>query len=150
MDVLIEDKNIAIGSDHRGYGLKIKIIEYLQNLGYKLKDFGCFSEESVDYPDFAFKVAADVAEGKFSRGILICGSGIGMSMAGNRIKGARSALCRTEFDAKMARNHNNANILALGADVSEEKTVLKIVETFLTEEFEGGRHQRRVNKMDEF
>lgn len=149
MDVLKEGKKIAVGSDHRGFWLKNKIIEYLQNQGYEVKDFGCFSEESADYPDFAFKVAVDVAQGKFWRGVLICGSGIGMSISANRIKGVRTALCRTEFDARMSRNHNNANVLALGADVSSENTALKIVDTFLKEEFEGGRHQRRVNKMDE-
>jgi ribulose-phosphate 3-epimerase len=135
---------IAIGSDHRGYKLKEGIKEYLNNV----KDFGCFSEESVDYPDIARIVAKNVSDGTAEKGILICGSGIGMSMAANRLIGVRAALCRNEADAEMGRKHNNSNVLVMGADFTNMETAKKIIAKWMKTDFEGGRHERRVNKMD--
>ena len=135
---------IAIGSDHRGYQLKEHIKNYLGNV----KDFGCFSEDSVDYPDVARAVAKNVSDGKAEKGILICGSGIGMSMAANRLIGVRAALCRNETDADMSRKHNNSNLLVMGADFTGKGVAEKIIDVWMKTDFEGGRHERRVGKMD--
>lgn len=137
---------VAIGSDHRGFGLKQKIIKMLDDSGYSYEDFGCYNEEPVDYPDIALEVARAVIRGGFERGILICSTGIGMSIAANKIKGIRAALCCNAFSALRARRHNDANILCLGAEVVEEG-YSKIVGSFLTGEFVGGRHQRRLDKI---
>lgn len=138
---------IAIGSDHRGLELKQKIAKMLDDSGYEYKDFGCFSEEPVDYPDIALEVAGAVVKGGFERGVLICSTGVGMSIAANKVKGIRAALCCDAFSALRARKHNDANILCLGAEVVKEK-YYEIVSSFLEGEFEGGRHQRRLGKIE--
>ncbi len=138
--------NIAIGSDHRGLDFKKYVIGVLTKMGHSSKDFGSFTTESVDYPDIARVVGEAVARSQFDYGILICGTGIGMSIAANKVKGIRAALCCDTFAAQRARQHNNANILCLGAERGEAG-VKEIVQTFLTTQFEGGRHQRRVDKM---
>jgi ribose 5-phosphate isomerase B len=140
-------KRIAIGCDHRGFGLKKPIISLLQDEGYSYQDFGCHSTEPVDYPDIARKVGEAVASGNFDQGILICSTGIGMCIAANKIKGVRAALCHNVFAAQRARQHNDANILCLGGEGADTNLVLEIVKTFLSTEFEGGRHARRVNKI---
>jgi len=137
---------IAIGCDHRGFGLKKYVIKILVDLGHSYEDFGCYSEESVDYPDIAEKVAKAVADGRFERGILICSTGIGMCIAANKIAGSRAALCYDNFCTQRARKHNDANILCLGESLSHGE-VADIVPTFLSTEFEGGRHQRRLDKI---
>ncbi len=136
---------VAIGCDHGGIDLKNTVITVLKDLGYTVDDQGCNSTESVDYPDFARSVSSLVVEGKCECGILICGTGIGMSMAANRIPGIRAALCNEMFAAKMSREHNNANILCLGARVIGPGLAAEIVRTWMTSEFAGGRHQRRID-----
>jgi ribose 5-phosphate isomerase B len=140
-------KRIAIGCDHRGFGLKELIISFLQNEGYSYQDFGCYSTEPVDYPDIAQKVGEVVASGNFDQGILICNTGIGMCIAANKIKGVRAALCHNVFAAQRARQHNDANVLCLGGEDADTSLALEVVKTFLTTDFEGGRHARRVNKI---
>ncbi len=140
-------KSIAMGCDHRGFGLKELIIAFLQNEGYSYQDFGCYSTEPVDYPDIAQKVGEAVARGSFDEGILICSTGIGMCMAANKIKGVRAALCHNVFAAQRARQHNDANVLCLGGEDVDTSVALEIVKTFLTTDFEGGRHTRRVSKI---
>lgn len=140
---------IAIGSDHGGFALKNEIINYLQNKGIDIKDYGTYSVESCDYPDFALKVAEEVTNKKFDFGILICGTGIGISIAANKVPGIRAALCGDTFSAHATREHNNANILALGARVTGVGLALDIVDTFLKTEFQGGRHEIRVNKISD-
>jgi ribose 5-phosphate isomerase B len=137
---------IAIGSDHRGYNLKELIIKLVNEAGYSYEDFGCYTEDSVDYPDIAEKVAEAVKKGDFDRGILICGTGIGMSIAANKVKGIRAALCHNSFSARRARQHNDAQICCLAAEEGKAR-VPAIIETFLTTDFEGGRHQERLNKI---
>ncbi len=137
---------IAIGCDHRGLELKQTVIKLVTEAGHSYEDFGCYTTDSVDYPDIAREVAEAVAKGDFERGILLCSTGIGMSIAANKVKGIRAALCHNAFSARRARQHNDANILCLGADEEQER-VPEIVNTFLTCEFEGGRHQRRVDKI---
>ena len=138
---------IALGCDHRGFKLKQTIMQFLQQSGYSYRDFGCYSTESVDYPDFARKVGNAVASGEFDHGILICSTGIGMSIAANKIKGIRAALCHDTFTAERARRHNDANILCLrGEDISDDEA-LEIVKTYLSTTFEGGRHIPRLNKI---
>ena len=139
---------IAIGCDHRGLNLKQSVIKLLTEVGHSYEDFGCYTAESVDYPDLAKKIGEAVASGKFERGILICATGIGMSMAANKVKGVRAALCLNAFSACRARQHNDANVLCLGADIEHEPES-EIVNAFLTCEFEGGRHQQRVDKIKE-
>lgn len=138
---------IAVGSDHRGIELKKTITDLLKKLGCDYCDFGCYSEEPVDYPDIAKEVAIAVVERKYDHGVLICGSGIGMSIAANKIKGARAALCCNLLSAERARLHNDANILCLGQEVVERDTALNIVKMYLKTSFEGGRHQRRIEKI---
>lgn len=138
---------IAIGSDHAGFTLKEDIKQYLRKKRYVLTDFGAFSEESVDYPVFAQKVAKALASKKAVKGILICGSGIGMSMAANKIKGVRAASCESIYTAKMSRKHNDANVLCIGSRILSKKKALQIVDAWLRTEFEGGRHLRRVKKI---
>ncbi len=139
---------IAIGCDHRGLNLKQFVIKLIAEAGHSYEDFGCYTTDSVDYPDIAQKVGEAVAKGPFKRGILICGTGIGMSIAANKVKGIRAALCHDAFSAQRARQHNDANILCLGAgEEQEQEPVAEIVNAFLTGEFEGGRHQRRVDKV---
>ena len=135
---------IALGSDHGGYELKCHIAELLKELGYDYEDFGCYSAESCDYPIYGEAVARAVAGGECERGILICGTGIGISISANKVKGIRAALCGDCYSAEMTRRHNDANILAMGARVLGPGLALKIVDTFLNTEFEGGRHARRI------
>ena len=139
---------IAIGCDHRGLALKQLVIRLVTEAGHSYEDFGCYTNESVDYPDIAGKVAEAVAKGDFDYGILICGTGIGMSIAANKVKGIKAALCHNVFSARRARQHNDANICCLAAEEGKAR-VPAIIETFLTTEFEGGRHQERLNKISE-
>lgn len=138
---------IAIGSDHGGYALKQVIIEYLNELKYEYKDMGCYDENSVDYPDIAEKVCKTITSDEASLGILVCGTGIGMNICANKIKGIRAAQCSDTFSAKMTRRHNNSNVLTLGGRVVGPELAKEIVREFLTNEFEGERHERRVNKI---
>ncbi len=140
---------IAIGSDHGGFEYKASIIKALQDKGYEVVDMGTYSPESCDYPIIAKKVARAVAKGDFEKGILVCGTGIGMSMAANKVKGIRAAVCGDTFSARATRAHNNANILCLGQRVVGEGLALDIVDIWLTTKFEGGRHERRVNMIEE-
>ena len=139
---------IAIGSDHAGFKLKEKVKKFLNKKKIEFKDFGCFSLDSCDYPDFAKPVALAVSSGEFERGVLICGTGIGMTIASNKIKGIRAAHCLNTRMAKLTREHNDANILCLGARLIKMKDGLKILATFLRTDFLGGRHQRRIDKID--
>lgn len=138
---------IPIGCDHAGFELKEKVVKYLKEQGFEVKDYGAYSEESVDYPDFGHKVAKHVVEAKDGLGIVICGSGNGINMTVNKYQDVRSALCWTVEIAALARQHNNANIIAVPARFVAEELALEMVNTFLTTEFEGGRHERRVNKI---
>jgi len=138
---------IAVGSDHRGIELKQAIIGLLKELGHEYHDFGCYSTDSVDYPDIAKEVAVAVSAGKFEHGILVCGSGIGMSIAANKVKGVRAALCCNLLSAERARLHNDANVLCLGQDIVGRDLALGIVSTYLSTTFEGGRHLRRIEKI---
>jgi ribose 5-phosphate isomerase B len=138
---------IAIGCDHRGLALKQIIVPFLQKAGHSYQDFGCYNTDPVDYPDIAQKVGEAVASGNFDLGILICSTGIGMCIAANKIKGIRAASCHNTFAAQRARQHNDANILCLGGEDGDTESALQIVKTFLTTDFEGGRHTRRVNKI---
>jgi ribose 5-phosphate isomerase B len=140
-------KRIAIGCDHRGLALKQVIVPFLQNAGYSYQDFGCYTTYPVDYPDIAQKVGEAVASGNFDQGILICNTGIGMSITANKIKGIRAALCCDAFAAQLARQHNDANILCLRGEDIDTESVLEIVKIFLATDFEGGRHVQRVNKI---
>jgi ribose 5-phosphate isomerase B len=144
---MMSQKIIPIGADHAGFNLKGKIIEFLESKGYQVEDFGCFSEESIDYPDFAHPVAELIEQNTGMLGILICGSGNGINMTANKHKGIRSALCWNNEIAALARQHNDANIVALPARFISEQEALEIVETFLGTAFEGGRHQRRIDKI---
>lgn len=135
---------IALGCDHGGYALMQEIKRYLDENNLRYKDYGTFSEESCDYPVYGEKAARAVASGECDRGILICGTGIGISISANKIQGIRCALCGDCFSAEMTRRHNDANMLALGARVTGPGLALKITETFLNTSFDGGRHQRRV------
>ncbi len=137
---------IAIGCDHRGLKFKQFVIKLLAEAEHSYEDFGCYTTDSVDYPDIAKKVGEAVTTGYFECGILICDTGIGMSIAANKVKGIRAALCRDALGAQRARQHNNANILCLGTQ-EEQGLISEIVEAFLSYEFEGGRHVRRLNKI---
>lgn len=140
-------KIIPIGADHAGFELKKSIISYLEMKGYEIKDFGCYSEESIDYPDFGHPVAEMIESNNDMLGILICGSGNGINMTANKHQGVRSALCWKKELAELARQHNNANIITLPARFISESEAIEMVEIFLNTEFEGGRHQNRVEKI---
>ena len=140
---------IAIGSDHGGYALKQEIMAYLKDSGVEFNDVGCYEPVSVDYPDIAKKVCAQVTEGTAKLGILVCGTGIGMSICANKIKGIRAAQCADTFSARMTRCHNNSNVLTLGGRTVGPELAKDIVKEFLTAEFEGGRHQTRIDKLME-
>ncbi len=142
-------KTIAIASDHAGFELKGKIITELEGLGYKVRNFGTNSADPVDYPDYAKKVAEYISEGKAAFGVLICGSGIGMSIAANRYPLIRAAVVRDIEDAVLARQHNNANVLALGARKMDAPLAMEILKVFLTTPFMEGRHRIRVAKLSE-
>lgn len=138
---------IALGSDHAGFQLKNAIQKHLIEKGIEVKDFGTESEASCDYSDFALKVSEEVKEKNYDFGILVCGTGIGISIAANKVPGIRAALCHDTFSAHSTRQHNNANILAMGARVVGEGLALDIVDIFLNTGFEGERHQRRIDKI---
>lgn len=138
---------IAIACDHGGYKLKLAIEKYLKEKGLEFIDFGTDNEESCDYADFAKKVAYSVKNGESEKGILVCGTGIGMSLAANKVKGIRAAVCGDYFSAKFTRLHNDSNILCLGQRVTGEGLALELVEIFLSTEFEGGRHATRIQKI---
>ncbi|MEA1887336.1 MAG: ribose 5-phosphate isomerase B [Bacteroidota bacterium] len=140
-------KKISLAADHAGYHIKEKIKKHLIESGYEVKDFGCFSEDSVDYPDYGHRLANAVVSGEMDTGFTVCGSGNGMSMTVNKYQGIRSALCWNEEISRLARAHNNANICSLpGRFISEAEAIL-IVKTFLNTEFDGGRHKRRIDKI---
>ena len=138
---------IAIACDHGGFKLKQAVIQELKRLGHEVEDFGTYNEESCDYPDYARKAAKAVASGECEKGVVICGTGIGVSITANKVKGIRCALCHDVYSAKKTRQHNDANMLAMGARVIGEGLALEIVDAFFTSEFEGGRHIRRIEKM---
>lgn len=140
---------IALGSDHAGFPLKIQIINHLKERDIDIKDFGTYTEDSCDYPDYAIQVAEEVANGNYEFGILICGTGIGISIAANKVPNIRAALCSDTFSAHASREHNNANILAMGQRVVGLGLALDIVDTFLNSSFQGGRHQDRIDKITE-
>lgn len=138
---------IALGADHGGYELKEEIKDYLVRKGYEVMDLGTFSKESVDYPDIAEKVAQVIVAGQCDRGILFCGTGIGVSIAANKIPGIRAANCSDVYSARMAKEHNNANVLCIGGRVVGKGLAVMIVEEWLNGEFQGDRHQRRIDKI---
>ena len=138
---------IALGRDHRGIKIKQAIMGFLPKLNHSCQDFGCYSADPVDYPDIAEKVGEAVASGEFDQGILICSTGIGMSIAANKIKGVRAALCHDSFAAQRARQHNDANILCLRGENIDVASALEIVGTYLSTDFEGGRHTQRLDKI---
>ncbi len=139
---------VAIGADHGGFELKEEVVAFLKGLGYQVEDLGCYSKDSVDYPLYAKKVIELVKDGGFERGILICGTGIGMSIVANRIPGIRAALCHELFTAEMSRRHNNANILCMGGRVIGPSLALAMVKVWLETPFDGGRHERRLCQID--
>ncbi len=140
--------SIAIGCDHAGFSTKTKLIPYLEDIGHSIKDFGTFSEDSVDYPDFAKPAAQSVANGEFELGIVLCGSGNGVNISANKVKGVRSALCWTPEIASLARQHNNANVCAIPARFVSVDMAKEIATAFLNAAFEGGRHENRVKKIE--
>lgn len=140
---------IAIGCDHGGITLKDSIVNYLEERGVQIEDFGTFGTDSVDYPDFAYKVARSVADGKADKGILMCGTGIGISIAANKVNGIRCALCHNTETAKLTAMHNDSNVLAMGGRVIDADTAVNIVKAWLDTPFEGGRHINRINKISE-
>lgn len=144
----MEKLKIAIGADHGGFELKEKIIEYLKEKNIEYKDFGTFSNDSCDYPKYAKEVAQAVSKGQYDKGILVCGSGIGVSITANKVKGIHAALCWNLATAKSARTHNNSNILCLGQRQLDEELAIEIVNVWLNSEFEGGRHQKRIDMID--
>ncbi len=140
---------IALGCDHGGLEHKNAIAEHLKDLGYEVCDFGIYEQKPVDYPDIAIKVCKSIVSGECDRGILVCGTGIGMSLAANKVKGIRAAACSEHFSAKYTRLHNDSNVLCLGGRVIGVGTALELAEIFVKTGFEGGRHQNRVNKITE-
>jgi ribose 5-phosphate isomerase B len=138
---------IAIGSDHRGFDAKRRLVPMLRQLGHEVVDVGPEGHDSVDYPDYAFNVAKAVSDGRVERGILICGTGIGMCIAANKVKGVRAAPCHDSITVEMSRRHNDANVLCLSADLLGDELIGRIVRLWLETEFEGGRHARRVDKI---
>lgn len=140
---------IAIGSDHIGFELKPQIINFLKELGHEVMDFGPFSNNRTDYPTYGKKVAEEVASGNFDRGVLICGTGVGISIAANKVKGIRAVVCSEPYSAKLSKEHNNTNILAFGSRVVGSELAKMIVEEWLLAKFEGGRHERRVEMIQD-
>jgi ribose 5-phosphate isomerase B len=140
-------ETIAIAADHAGFDLKSSLVDELGRSGFKVLDLGTNSAESVDYPDFADRLAQAMKAGQAARGVLVCGTGIGISIAANRHKGIRAALCRDSTDARLAREHNDANVLVLGGRTTGVETARDCLKSFLSTPFAGGRHQRRVEKM---
>ncbi len=149
MEVPERPLTVAVGADHAGYEAKRRIVEHLARSGVRVLDLGTDSEASVDYPDYARAVSRAVLAGKAARGILVCGTGIGMSIGANRFPGIRAALCHDHFTTDVARRHNDANILCVGGRSTGCAVILEIVDTFLATPFDGGRHQRRVESLDQ-
>ncbi|MCG8619840.1 MAG: ribose 5-phosphate isomerase B [Desulfobacterales bacterium] len=143
------DKTIIIGSDHAAFGLKKKIKDLLVNLGFRVEDAGTDSEASVNYVEYGKKVAGAVSKGEYPKGILLCGTGLGMSYVANRFKGVRAALCSDVFSAQMSRQHNDANVLVLGGRIVGDVLAFELVKTWLNTEFEGGRHLDRIQSIDD-
>jgi ribose 5-phosphate isomerase B len=141
---------IAVGSDHRGFEAKKRIVSLLQQLGHEVLDMGTNSNDSVDYPDFGLPVAQAVGEKRVERGILVCGTGIGMCITANKVHGVRAAPCHDSITAEMSRRHNDANILCLSADLLGDELIDRMVRIWLETQFEGGRHARRVEKIEQF
>lgn len=141
---------IVVGSDHRGFEAKRRLVGFLARSGHEVTDAGPDTSECVDYPDFAFRVAKAVADGEADRGVLICGTGIGMCIAANKVPGVRAAPCHDSITAEMSRRHNNANILCLSADLLSEDLAERMMKIWISTEFEGGRHARRVDKITRF
>lgn len=139
---------IAIGCDHAAFNEKLELIKKISSRNIEIEDFGCLSEDSVDYPDYAHIVCKEMQNNRFDYGVLICGSGIGISIAANKNKGIRAALCTSVFHAEMARKHNDANIIALGARVTSLEDMVDMINVFIDTDFEGGRHQNRVEKIE--
>ncbi len=140
-------KKIAIGGDHAGFEYKEQLVKKLESLGYEVKDFGPFSEDSVDYPDYVHPLCSAIQKGEYEQGIVICGSGNGVAITANKHQGIRAALCWNEAIALLARRHNDANVIALPSRFIAYELAEKLVESFLTTEFEGGRHKNRVKKI---
>lgn len=140
---------IAVGSDHAGFPLKAALAGWLKDLGHEVMDLGTHSTDSVDYPLIGFDVASRVADGQAERGVLVCGSGIGVSIAANRVAGARAALVQEPLSARLAREHNDANVVCMGSRLIGEEMAREILKVFLDTPFEGGRHQRRIDQLDQ-
>ena len=140
---------VSIGSDHRGVDVRQELIGKLEQWGHTIVDCGAFSTESCDYPDIAEEVCEKLVSGQVERGVLICGTGIGMSIAANKIRGIRAAVCNDTKSAEMSRRHNNANVICLSADILAERSLDDVIQLWIATEFEGGRHQRRVDKIGE-
>ena len=138
---------IAVGSDHRGVAMRARVIDVLNNLGQEVEDVGTKGDKSVDYPDVAAVVAGKVSRGEVDRGILVCGTGLGMAIVANKFPGVRAAPCHDSMTAELSRRHNDLNVLCLSGDILGERLIDRLVETWLNTEFEGGRHQRRVEKV---
>ncbi|MBN1348605.1 ribose 5-phosphate isomerase B [candidate division KSB1 bacterium] len=139
---------LAVGSDHAGFPMKMRVIEWLKELGIEVNDFGTYDEVRTDYPDFGAKVAKAISNGHYQHGILICASGIGMSIVANKFKGVRAALCTTEYAAEYCRRHNNANIFVIGGRTTPEVFARRFLHIWLKTAYEGGRHDGRVNKIN--
>jgi ribose 5-phosphate isomerase B len=140
---------IAVGTDHRGFEIRAKVIELVHKLGHEVIDVGTFSPDSVDYPDIAADVAHKVSRHEVDRGILVCGTGLGMCIAANKVSGVRAAPCHDDITAEMSRRHNDSNVLCLSADLLGERLIDRMIEIWLATQFEGGRHARRVDKITE-
>lgn len=141
---------VALGSDHRGYAVKERLKMFLQSRNVEFVDFGTVNSESFDYPDAALPAAEGVAKGDFDRAILMCGTGIGMSISANKVKGVRASLCHDDISAELARRHNNANVLCLPCDLISNIIIERVVDVWLNTPFEGGRHERRINKINDY
>jgi len=140
---------IAVGTDHRGYPIREKVIESIKRYGHEVEDFGTFSADAVDYPDLAAQVAERVSRGEVERGVLICGTGLGMCIAANKFYGVRATPCHDDLTAELSRRHNNSNILCLSADLLGERLIDRMIEVWLNTPFDGGRHARRVDKISD-
>ena len=141
---------VAVCSDHGGFELKSRLIPFIEGMGHEVRDFGCYDESSVDYPDFAFPMAEAVARGEFDRGIAVCGTGIGVSICCNKVRGIRCALCGDVLSAELTRRHNDSNVLAMGGRIIGVETGKAITRVWLDTAFDGGRHLGRINKIAEY
>jgi ribose 5-phosphate isomerase B len=138
---------IAVGTDHRGFALRAKVIDLLRGLGHEVEDMGTYTPDAVDYPDIAAQVAGKVARGEADRGVLICGTGLGMCIAANKFSGVRASPCHDDLTAELSRRHNDSNVLCLSADLLGERLIDRMIEIWLSAPFDGGRHARRVQKI---